>query len=271
MARMEARTEAEIKGHTEIMTIIPADMITTTMAVGTARVDMIQVRKLNLQSSRTLTNCTTVFFVCFQQATTTMVDQAVVAAAAIVEIMVNTTIIKIDPIKINTKALDAGLCLVAQLIHLSNDCVITSMCPRARDCPKPLLKFIKNLVKRETTKKNYYVFLISKLYISKNNPCIVLGAIMTQHPKHSHTQTWVWRAFTLVGCVLENFFVQTFYFSFSGSPAHAENSLWKVFIKNNSEHSFFFFCFKAKTQENFKHFTVVGSFSFFGSFLNFRI
>lgn len=91
----------------------------------------------------------------------------VVAAAAIVEIMVNTTIIKIDPIQINTKALDAGLCLVAQLIHLSNACVITSMCPRARDCHKPLLKFIKNLVKRETTKKNYFVFLISKLYISK--------------------------------------------------------------------------------------------------------
>lgn len=46
MAHTEVRT-VEIRARTETTTIIPADMITTTMAVGTAKVDMIQVRRLN--------------------------------------------------------------------------------------------------------------------------------------------------------------------------------------------------------------------------------
>lgn len=45
-----------------------------------------------------------VSFLCvFQQATTTMADRV----AAMVEIMVNTTIIKLETIKINIKTLDA--------------------------------------------------------------------------------------------------------------------------------------------------------------------
>lgn len=50
--RMEVHTVvAETRARTGIMTIIPAGMITTTMAVDTARVDMIQVRRLNSQPS----------------------------------------------------------------------------------------------------------------------------------------------------------------------------------------------------------------------------
>lgn len=90
---------------------------------------------------RAITNCTFDLSVSFQQATTTMADQA----AAIVEIMVNTTIINLETIKINTKALGTGLCLAAPLIHLSIECVVVPMCLLARDCPKPLLKFMKIL------------------------------------------------------------------------------------------------------------------------------